>query len=331
MNVPRASLLAPLLVSIASCVSTFGTPSLKHGVVPFRNGPNVAALVVHTNCEIATAIYESMPRPGATLTDAQTARHGLWQKLYDENFVATVDFTLTATNTEGFDPSVSWVTPLTSQGHFISAVPSTAANGGSTTGSTMATYNRTLAVGIQANGSQDRNFDLTYVIDLHRLYEAVQQEVKDQETAANKHLTYRYVPLSEICTEPGTASATSLDGDLDLPETIDFGLQGLNKGRKFEYGAEGPVPRPTARANAAKKENKEARIGAAAPAQPSPESPAEVEAQEFNPNAVVGGAGAAPPKTAMGPQATNTTFSSKMDFTIIQGANGGPSWQLLKW
>jgi hypothetical protein len=273
-------------------------------VAPFRTGPNVAALVTHLNCEIATAIYEATPRPGGMLTAAQITRHELWQKLRDQNFVATVDFTLTATNTEGFDPSVSWITPLTSAGNFISAIPSTPQTGGQTTGTTLATYNRTLAVGIQANGTQDRNFDLTYVIDLNRLYEAVQQEVQARQAAASAHMSYPHALLSGICTDPGTGSETSLDGNLALAETIDFGLEGLDKGKNFEYGAAGPVPQP---AGIATEEIKLAADRAAA----------------------ANGAGSA--KTSMGPQSTNTTFSSKMDFTIIQGANGGPSWQLLKW
>jgi hypothetical protein len=318
------SLGLPFVLVTTGCVHTFGTPSLKHGVAPFRTGPNVAALVTHLNCEIAMAIYESTPRAGVTLTPTQSTRHELWQRLRDQNFVATVDFTLTATNSEGFNPSVSWITPLTSAGKLISAIPSTPENGGQTTGTTLATYNRTLAVGIQANGTQDRNFDLTYLIDLHRLYEAVQQEVQDRQAAASTHKSYPDALLSEICTDPGTGSETSLDGNLALAETIDFGLEGLDKGKNFEYGAEGPVPRPAAIAEKDEKEVTEPQK----PSEPSNEA----STKEFNlapTAAAVGGAGGA--KTSMGPQSTNTTFSSKMDFTIIQGASGGPSWQLLKW
>jgi hypothetical protein len=305
-------------------VHTFGTPSLKHGVAPFRSGPNAAALVTHLNCEIATAIYDSTPRGGVILTAAQNTRHELWQRLRDQNFVATVDFTLTATNSEGLNPSVSWITPLTSAGKFISAIPSTPGNGGQTAGTTLATYNRTLAVGIQANGTQDRNFDLTYLIDLRRLYEAVQEEVEDRRAAASDHKRYPDVLPGEICADPGTGSDTSLDGNLALAETIDFGLEGLDKGKNFEYGAGGPVPKPAQIAENTAKEVTEP--------QKSSEPSSETSIEELNVAATAAAASSASgAKNSTGPQSTNTTFSSKMDFTIVQAASGGPSWALLKW
>jgi hypothetical protein len=315
MKVSRAVAFAlPALLPAAGCVHTLGTPSLKHGIAPFRHGPNVAALVTHTNCEIATAIYESTPRKDVVLSSAQSARHALWQKLSEENFVATVDFTLTATNTEGFNPSLNWVTPLTSGGHFISAIPSTDMS------PTSAMYNRTLAVGVQASGTQDRNFDLTYLLDLERLYEAVQKDVlAGNQAKPDDH----YVALSKICERPEVDSHTGLEGSLELAETIDFGLEGLKSGEKFNYGAEGPVPQ-------LKLAEQRETAPVSTTGSQMPESTGGVTTESV----AIAGGGAAPAgagKTPAGPQSTNTTFSSKMDFTIVQGVNGGPSWQLLKW
>jgi len=346
----RAVVLTFSAFLFAGCVSPFGTPSLKHGAVPFLRGPKVEALVVHANCELARAIFESLVASKGDLDDKGketpefTARKARWAWLNDANFVASVDFTLTATNSEGFDPSVSWITPTTALDKeilptLVAPVPTAIATGPQPSGATTNTYNRTLAVGIQANGSQDRNFDLTYQLDLHRIYAAVLQEIKDShyETDAD------HPKLTGICSRPhDPRSYTGLEGDLELSQTVDFGLQGLQIGKDFAYGAEGPAPLDslvTARPRSAAKigeraGSKENDVSTAAPhtseAPQEAADKAQTEAYLVNP-ATAGTPAAAGTKTAMGPQSTNTTFSSKIDFTIIQGVNGGPSWTLLKW
>jgi hypothetical protein len=349
-QLPGAWLIATASMLCGACVSPFGTPTLKHGVVsPFRKPPEVKALVTHTNCEIATAMAAARFADPSSNYDA-----ALWKRLSDDNFVATVDFTLTATNNEGFDPSVSWISPLTSQGHFISVVPSQSQPPPmGQPQPTMGTYNRTLAVGIQANASQDRNFDLTYLLDLHRLYSAVMDG-----------------RLYEICGYDDKGSRTSekgLDGDLNLGETIDFGLKGLQQGASFAYGAQGPIPPldsdggspPTAALAPVRRSTPMAlnsatpppdhptgaegmvkvalgpRQVAAATADPAAAPPAAISAESLQ-EVVVAQArqtseAASGKSSPAAPQATNTTFSSKIDFTIVQGLNGGPSWTLLKW
>src|SRR5580692_2967132 len=97
LKVATRTLVLLQCASLTACVHTFGTPSLKHGVA-FREQPDVAVLVAHANCEIATAMFDSSARDKATLTALDTERQRLWTHLAEQNFVATVDFTLTATN-----------------------------------------------------------------------------------------------------------------------------------------------------------------------------------------------------------------------------------------
>jgi hypothetical protein len=75
----------------SGCYSLFGTPSLKHGITGFREGPDVVALIWHTNCEIATAMYKSLPDADADSVSADDQRRAmLWKRLSDNNFVAAV-------------------------------------------------------------------------------------------------------------------------------------------------------------------------------------------------------------------------------------------------
>ena len=84
-----ARALIPAVACVIAGCSAVGTPSLNHGVF-MHTDPNVGDLVKHINCEIALSMVD---------------RDSDWSRLWDYNFVASIDLTLTVTNTEGFDLS----------------------------------------------------------------------------------------------------------------------------------------------------------------------------------------------------------------------------------
>jgi hypothetical protein len=222
-------------ISFMSCLnagcSIYGVPSLNHGVL-MRTPPQVVDLVNHVNCEIAQAMLKQ-------------PKDSLWHYLWDDNFVASVDLTLLATNVEGFNPSVNWIVPTNTLGKEVSLPPPMP---GQTGMSSM--FNRGLAVGIQANGTQDRNFDVTYNIDMTRLHATVRRAA----LAASLEKPPVAPNLSSICGEEksvtGSASKkakatySGLQGELGLQNTIDWGLDAINAGRIYGvYGNSGPVTR----------------------------------------------------------------------------------------
>jgi hypothetical protein len=66
-------------------------------------------------------------------------------------------------------------------------------------------FNRGLAVGIQANGTQDRNFDVTYTIDMSRLHKAV----RNAASGAALSLPPSVPDLTSICGKQGGAAGSS--------------------------------------------------------------------------------------------------------------------------
>lgn len=157
----RSVSIASLTALCASCASITGIPRLDHHLVHGSN-PSVADLIEHTNCELAKAMLDHGTADGS----------GVWDRLWQDNFVASIDFTLTATNSEGFSPSASGILPTYSLGGVISPVVGTSA-GAAATSATSAMYNKTLAVGMQQTRTQDRNLDVSYVVDLSRLARVV--------------------------------------------------------------------------------------------------------------------------------------------------------------
>jgi hypothetical protein len=298
------SSITVLLCGLNAACSTYGVPSLNHGVL-MRTPPQVVDLVNHVNCEIAQAMLKQ-------------PKDSLWHYLWDENFVASVDFTLLATNTEGFNPSINWMVPtsiLNKQVAFpVPNPPGTPGSG--------SMFNRGLAVGIQANGTQDRNFDVTYNIDMSRLHTAVRRTALE----ASLGTPPTEPDLTSICgaekNPAGSASKklkatySGLQGELGLQDTINWGLDAINAGRVYGvYGNSGPVTRGD--------EN------IASPA-PKAGTPAEQHLETLN-AFIASGGGTPAGKQGSGAQTGGTTFSSKIDFTIVEGVNGGPSWTLLKW
>jgi hypothetical protein len=75
-----------------------------------KTAPTVQKLLNHVSCELANAYRDSQ-------SDTTIARR--WRRLVENNFVATVDMTLTVTDTEGVNPSLSVITPLTATGSYF--------------------------------------------------------------------------------------------------------------------------------------------------------------------------------------------------------------------
>ena len=287
----RSTLLSGIAVLCASCATITGIPRLDHHLV-HRPNPSVADLIEHTNCELAKAMLAHKTADGS----------GVWDHLWQDNFVASIDFTLTATNSEGFNPSVSGVLPTYSLGGVVSPVVGTAPTV-PTTNATSAMYNKTLAVGMQQTRTQDRNLDVSYVVDLSKLTLVVRDPTNPD-------------PLKTICGANGKENGhegltyVGLRGDLDLSETIELGLGAIETGKAYSvYGTSGPQNR--------------------ADAQPVLNPLTEPATGVVHPEAA--SAGAASPsggKQGGGAQTSSASFSTKIDFTIVEGLNGGPSWNL---
>ena len=299
-------LLAPLLTGCAvPSLSLFSDPNLP---LSRQSQATVQDMVDHVACELAAA-YD--------LHDKADAReHRLWQNLLRANFVAAVDLTLTVTNTQGFNPSVGFVTPDYPLGGTITPIVGTGSS------ATSATYNTTLSVGAQANGSQDRNIDETYFVDMHSLvdqYEDADPKKSGHQASANDtspsfpHCHPRRADAKQPNPLPFPRQITApLQGYLHLEETIEDGLSSIDKsGRYNRYGASGPTTLPVIAGEEAPSRNRPyvaevLRKTTPAPATP-PTSPTYVG------SGVVG----------------KTIFSSKIDFNLTTGVNGGPNITLL--
>jgi hypothetical protein len=245
-------------------------PSLN--VVPtLPMAPTVPQVEHHLTCVLARAMDRHL-KPEA----AKTADYVLWHHLIDDNFLATINLTLFVTQSQGLNPSLNFITPLTNLGSPIKTIVESSNGTTSVQNATVNTNNLTLAVGFQLTGMQDHNFVETYIIDLRRLY-------------------------SEMYTIPGGVLATcneldrtdashgvryGLKGDLDLEDTLKSGLGGL---QAMPYT---PVVTGSA--------------------------PASKASQQASSASVSQSAGA-------------SSFSEKVDFSVLWGINGGPNWTLLKF
>jgi hypothetical protein len=99
--------------------------------------PTVADLVDHMACEIGKAYHDNThlttneksasvdPKEIARVTAsnaAHLAHNNRWKKLVEGNFVASIDLNLMVTRAEGFNPSLSYIWPLTGAGHTPSPI-----------------------------------------------------------------------------------------------------------------------------------------------------------------------------------------------------------------
>ena len=208
-----SALVAFGLAALSGCA----TPSLTvaPGLLP---PPTVAQLQTHITCVMAEAMDDHI---GRAIT-ADTSKYGiddykLWRRLVDYRVLGTVNLTLFVTQSQGLNPSFNFITPLTSLGKPIEQVVESSNGANTVSNATANAFNYTLAVGFQLNGTQDHNFVLNYVVDLHRLYD--QMYVVDP----TKKQT-----LLEACRAADPANAKSwhdeLKGDLALRDTIVTGL-----------------------------------------------------------------------------------------------------------
>ncbi len=215
-----------------------------------------------------------------------------WRNLVDYNVLDSINFTVFVTQTQGLNPSLSFIAPLTSLGGPIKRVIESSDGTNTVANATSNMNNFTLSVGFQLGGTQDRNFVLNYIVDLHRLYDATFKD-ENGRTAYVERDTADKDPLPktqhELCggpDEPRTIGGRyGLNGDLAVEETIENGLRSLD----------------------------------AAPFSPNTAGGAPGKGNQTTATASVSQSAGA------------TGFSAKYDFTLQWGVNGGPNWTLLKF
>jgi hypothetical protein len=254
-------------------------PSLN--VVPtLPTAPTIPQLETHLTCALVRAMDRHLNPTLATSQDpAKAADYALWRHLIDYNFLGTINLTLFVTQTQGLNPSLNFITPLTNLGDPIKTIVESSNGTTSVQNATMNTNNLTLAVGFQLTGMQDRNFVQTYIVDVHRLYNAMYPVDQNGKEATSGGLL-------DTCDDRGDGSHAGLKGDLELEATLKSGLEGL---QVMPYT---PVT-----------------VGSA---------PASKASQQASSASVSQSAGA-------------SSFSEKIDFSLLWGVNGGPSWSLLKF
>lgn len=216
----------------ASLVSALGgcTPSLS--ITPLiPTAPTIAELQNHVTCVLATSLDNHLrKRPPADAADAKRWSEDakLWMNLVNYNFVGSMVFTVFVNQSEGLNPSFSFITPLTNLGNpILKTIESSngLTNVGNGTGTSNAN-NFTLSVGFQLNGSQDRNFVFNYLADFGGMY-------ADLDRILNKC-------ASKALDLPG-GLPYGLKGDLALDEALETGLRALNEVRYYPIASQGGV------------------------------------------------------------------------------------------
>jgi hypothetical protein len=334
------------MLSLVGCSSPSLLLHSGNTVTTSGSGPTVSDLVDHLACELGETYNENtdgrLVRPeqeklhplpkNASAADVVNNNENIaratdehirrWQRLVESNFVASIDLNLVVTRAEGFNPSVSYIWPLTGAGNKPSPIIY------SGTGATTATNNFTLATGFQLNSTADRNVEQDFMIDLRTLVAlynfgtvradavyAAKQFAKDYPTARADSPEKSKFPYCVPRTHDPGANAVSrspLRGNMALFEMIEDGLTAIDRSATYNlYGTSGPS-RLVDSLSASKLEQSRS-LGLAAP------SPG-------------GGAGANSQASASGAAtAGKTTFGSKVDFYIVWGVNGGPSYSILNW
>jgi hypothetical protein len=299
---PRLRGATPQLLraSISLCIAMLVGCTTSTSLKPLQEtGPTVAELIDHVACSVAQAYFSDHK------TDEETA---MWRRLYDDNFVASVDLNLMLTRTESFNPSLNYINPLTATGGLIDPIIYAAKTG---TMATTATYNRTLSLGLQLNATQDRNIDLAYNIDIKRLVDHYSQGVITPslvDLQCDKEIT---ADAEKIVRNEGTGIARveekRLHGNLRLDEILEDGLWGIQTSSAYNiYGTAGPTRAADVQAAILQKVPKTNEERSAAGHPPGPSSPA-------------------------GGTPGNTTFSSKIDFYVTRSYGAGINWSLLQF
>jgi len=267
------------------------------------SGPTVGDLVDHIACEVGKDYEEHTDPSGAAGLSGNKLvewnyRQQLWRHFYTESFVGAVDLTLMVTDSDSAGFSYGWITPLTGNGK--SAKPYVYSGQGSTSG----TYNRTLALGLQLSGTQDRNVEQDYNLDV--------RSIIDEYEAATIDLKHANDPQFPYCARRKSGPSlvrrmeSSLQGNLALPETIEDGLIALDRSSTYNiYGANGP-----------------SRLVDVLPPQPQPQP---AHALAAGPSSLGTGGGGSGAVTSSG----KASFASKVDFYLTSGVGGGPTFTLL--
>jgi hypothetical protein len=208
------------------------TPSLN--VVPsLPTAPTIPQLERHLTCSFVRAMDQHLSLQRSPNADPKTAKdkataadYVFWHRLVDYNFLGTINLTLFVTQTQGLNPSLNFITPLTNLGHSIQSIEDSSNGITMPTSPTANTSNLTLAVGFQLTGLQDHNFIQTYIVDMHQLYSAMYELDKNGDPIAAKPNGL----LAECKGDDGDKSHGvhfGLKGDLEVEDTLKSGLEGL--------------------------------------------------------------------------------------------------------
>ncbi len=281
--------LARLIMGSGLALLASGCSLPLMNVIPnMPQAPTVPALQEHLQCLIVRALDRHLgPKVASTPGYRQSTDYIRWHNLVDYNVLDSINLTVFVTQSQGLNPSLNFITPLTSLGSPIKNVVESSDGTNTVSNATSNTNNFTLSVGFQLSGTQDRNFVLNYIVDLHRLYDATFTDTNGRISYVLGGPTHR--SPHEICGGPDeSAMAEShygLNGDLAVEDTIDNGLRAL-------------------------------------------------DTAPFSPDTAGGAPGKGNQTTAtasVSQSAGATGFSTKVDFTLQWGVNGGPNWTLLKF
>jgi hypothetical protein len=306
---------------LAGCHSPAIRLNQKHSQTVSATGPTVLDLVDHLSCEIARTYHQNttVAADDPAMAESAAQHNERWRQLFVNNFVASIDLTLTVTRTDGFNPSISYILPLTGAGNHIATLVY------SGTGQTSGMYNDTLALGFQLNSTADRNVEQDYQIDIRSLimefdskgatgalaFQKYQSEHPQNDIPPSR-FPYCLAKLksgaySRSVNDPSSLaiSGSPLQGNMALFEMIEDGLVALDRSSTYNiYGTAGPT-----------------RLGDVIQHPPG----GGVQIYGFGGGGGGTGGGSAP--VAAG----KTSFGSKVDFFITTGANGGPSITTLNW
>jgi hypothetical protein len=244
-------------------------------------------------------MYDHLGPPSNRIVTAEPygdAKDRLWQRLIQDNFVASITLNLQVTNNEGLNPSLNFITPFNP--FAIPGIP------GGMPGSFSGNF--TLGVNGQLGASQYRTFNVVYLMSLAKVY-------------------YDFAPKSGELTPTCNVASALLGGNLGIDEVLNLGLLSLDKSSSYDVyaiptAAEAFLPTSPRRSQLRIKENETKQLipfPPNLPQIPPPRSPA-----PFVPEP-----GPKTPITQQAPPAV-VYFNSVLQFAVTTGISGGPGWSL---
>jgi|GEM_PF-5767122 len=219
--VTRFRAATPFFITLFLTLLGCSVPPLES---EFERGPRVKDIVKHLNCELASIVNRDPHNQQlmARLNADPDLHRKLLQHLTDAHFVASVLMTLDVSNSEGVNPSLTFISPLNAA----------------------ATLSRTGTVGGSLNGTQERNISLGYSIDLEELQDKPirkHDKVIDVVRYADAHHCYPDGQFVDVSTEE-SSFAGGLAGDLGLTAIVVDGLRGIDAASNVNiYGNSGPT------------------------------------------------------------------------------------------